>query len=166
MLYSLFYLFLMFFFFFFNDTATTEIYTLSLHDALPIFRGPTEKHRIEQPKERACFSSRCFRQGGHRLAVLRHRSSAQLPWQRPMLREWWGAGSHGIPGQYSEPSRWRPRGRHKNGRGGSGRVGTAWRNESFDFHASHSDLREEPRGFGPSRSRCRWRHEPASGFGL
>src|SRR5438128_11989584 len=25
-------------FFFFNDTATTEIYTLSLHDALPIYR--------------------------------------------------------------------------------------------------------------------------------
>src|SRR2546430_12776073 len=30
-----------FFFFFFNDTATTEIYTLSLHDALPIYcQGP------------------------------------------------------------------------------------------------------------------------------
>src|SRR5256885_2654983 len=28
-----------FFFFFFNDTATTEIYTLSLHDALPILLG-------------------------------------------------------------------------------------------------------------------------------
>src|SRR2546430_7304254 len=28
-----------FFFFFFNDTATTEIYTLSLHDALPISSG-------------------------------------------------------------------------------------------------------------------------------
>src|SRR3712207_8943967 len=28
-----------FFFFFFNDTATTEIYTLSLHDALPICAG-------------------------------------------------------------------------------------------------------------------------------
>src|SRR6266513_5713908 len=27
---------LLYFFFFFNDTATTEIYTLSLHDALPI----------------------------------------------------------------------------------------------------------------------------------
>src|SRR5258708_40080228 len=26
-------------FFFFNDTATTEIYTLSLHDALPIFKA-------------------------------------------------------------------------------------------------------------------------------
>src|SRR2546429_5713538 len=29
-----------FFFFFFNDTATTEIYTLSLHDALPISPTP------------------------------------------------------------------------------------------------------------------------------
>src|SRR5207244_12713129 len=32
----LFYLYPLFSFFFFNDTATTEIYTLSLHDALPI----------------------------------------------------------------------------------------------------------------------------------
>src|SRR3712207_443125 len=30
-------------FFFFNDTATTEIYTLSLHDALPIYRA--DRHR-------------------------------------------------------------------------------------------------------------------------
>src|SRR5438477_10730626 len=30
-------------FFFFNDTATTEIYTLSLHDALPIFTPPMVK---------------------------------------------------------------------------------------------------------------------------
>src|SRR5258708_24844106 len=30
---------LIFCFFFFNDTATTEIYTLSLHDALPIYRA-------------------------------------------------------------------------------------------------------------------------------
>src|SRR3712207_9096866 len=43
-------------FFFFNDTATTEIYTLSLHDALPIYpcelianapsSGPTVKPRL------------------------------------------------------------------------------------------------------------------------
>src|SRR5688572_31990840 len=36
-------------FFFFNDTATTEIYTLSLHDALPIFRlyvADTDNHRV------------------------------------------------------------------------------------------------------------------------
>src|SRR5688572_33207350 len=32
-----------FFFFFFNDTATTEIYTLSLHDALPILKAKAKK---------------------------------------------------------------------------------------------------------------------------
>src|SRR3712207_9097846 len=31
-------------FFFFNDTATTEIYTLSLHDALPISQGLHPQH--------------------------------------------------------------------------------------------------------------------------
>src|SRR2546430_8736166 len=35
-----------FFFFFFNDTATTEIYTLSLHDALPICRHDTRNARL------------------------------------------------------------------------------------------------------------------------
>src|SRR2546423_6555911 len=34
-----------FFFFFFNDTATTEIYTLSLHDALPICGTPPKPLR-------------------------------------------------------------------------------------------------------------------------
>src|SRR3712207_7155125 len=33
-------------FFFFNDTATTEIYTLSLHDALPIFFSDINKNDI------------------------------------------------------------------------------------------------------------------------
>src|SRR5437764_12660804 len=36
-LFSLVFFYFIFFFFFFNDTATTEIYTLSLHDALPIY---------------------------------------------------------------------------------------------------------------------------------
>src|SRR2546429_9872084 len=40
-------------FFFFNDTATTEIYTLSLHDALPIYRldraGLEGQHRLKCP---------------------------------------------------------------------------------------------------------------------
>src|SRR3712207_6942059 len=35
-------------FFFFNDTATTEIYTLSLHDALPIC--PSDLHDRGQPR--------------------------------------------------------------------------------------------------------------------
>src|SRR5690349_22402027 len=37
------------FFFFFNDTATTEIYTLSLHDALPILFGQVDEHTVEIP---------------------------------------------------------------------------------------------------------------------
>src|SRR3989454_6581669 len=36
------------FFFFFNDTATTEIYTLSLHDALPICAAPG--HQLAQAR--------------------------------------------------------------------------------------------------------------------
>src|SRR2546429_1011168 len=36
-------------FFFFNDTATTEIYTLSLHDALPISSVPYSEIRLERP---------------------------------------------------------------------------------------------------------------------
>src|SRR5436853_7671982 len=37
--YSIYELLLVLIFFFFNDTSTTEIYTLSLHDALPICRN-------------------------------------------------------------------------------------------------------------------------------
>ena len=43
------------FFFFFNDTATTEIYTLSLHDALPIFIN--EMFFIVNVAHDQCFSS-------------------------------------------------------------------------------------------------------------
>src|SRR3712207_8956860 len=35
-------------FFFFNDTATTEIYTLSLHDALPIWAGAADLDAVEK----------------------------------------------------------------------------------------------------------------------
>src|ERR1022692_1976228 len=38
----------LFFFFFFNDTATTEIYTLSLHDALPICIAITSTRRMRR----------------------------------------------------------------------------------------------------------------------
>ena len=38
--------------FFFNDTATTEIYTLSLHDALPICPGSNDPETLEKLKER------------------------------------------------------------------------------------------------------------------
>src|ERR1022692_979111 len=43
---SLHIIFFFFFFFFFNDTATTEIYTLSLHDALPI--SVLQRHSVQK----------------------------------------------------------------------------------------------------------------------
>src|SRR2546426_10641644 len=49
-------------FFFFNDTATTEIYTLSLHDALPILNAEGDRERDgeygsrQSPRQRQqCF---------------------------------------------------------------------------------------------------------------
>src|SRR3712207_6899154 len=57
-------------FFFFNDTATTEIYTLSLHDALPICRcqprgrgtivgsSPSSRRRYSRPSAAVCSSVR------------------------------------------------------------------------------------------------------------
>src|SRR2546426_4989434 len=60
-------------FFFFNDTATTEIYTLSLHDALPIsaqrraksacslrkpYPGCTASHPVSRATARSCSTSR------------------------------------------------------------------------------------------------------------
>src|SRR3989442_8834501 len=47
----------MFLFFFFNDTATTEIYTLSLHDALPISGATLLRTRSTSASERSRSSS-------------------------------------------------------------------------------------------------------------
>src|SRR3712207_6921514 len=63
------------FFFFFNDTATTEIYTLSLHDALPILAQPSRRRRAGGLLERAPV------QGHPR--ERRHRGLAAL---RPLAR--------------------------------------------------------------------------------
>src|SRR5437870_13827140 len=48
-----------YYFFFFNDTATTEIYTLSLHDALPIWPGGARRvHDAHQvPRLQCCGRS-------------------------------------------------------------------------------------------------------------
>src|SRR2546430_12677108 len=56
------------FFFFFNDTATTEIYTLSLHDALPIFAARMRHRRSNAARKRQALR--------HRVAppVVQHRS--------------------------------------------------------------------------------------------
>src|SRR3712207_8733353 len=49
--------------FFFNDTATTEIYTLSLHDALPIFRGE-DSQPVVRVRLAGCEQKRGLRQAG------------------------------------------------------------------------------------------------------
>src|SRR2546425_9123064 len=53
------------FFFFFNDTATTEIYTLSLHDALPISpcRSAASRAKWERFAESPRSSARRARRG-------------------------------------------------------------------------------------------------------
>src|SRR2546422_7762341 len=52
-------IFFFFFFFFFNDTATTEIYTLSLHDALPIWRRSATSRRPAAPSWSSSRGARC-----------------------------------------------------------------------------------------------------------
>src|SRR5258708_23990151 len=62
-------------FFFFNDTATTEIYTLSLHDALPIYPCPGWARRCCRGRRR---SRRCARQPGSARSE-EHTSELQSP---------------------------------------------------------------------------------------
>src|SRR2546430_11648527 len=64
------------FFFFFNDTATTEIYTLSLHDALPI----SVSHSI-RPRAAGSAFSFCTQGGGCQAGAARH-NSLTTSWKR------------------------------------------------------------------------------------
>src|SRR6185369_9301684 len=57
-IFFIFLFFFFFFFFFFNDTATTEIYTLSLHDALPICRRGRQTAFILSSVPKTYFRSR------------------------------------------------------------------------------------------------------------
>src|SRR2546430_16208882 len=64
-----------FFFFFFNDTATTEIYTLSLHDALPISRRAGALPAPRRPPRRGTCSAR--QRHRHALRSEEHTSELQ-----------------------------------------------------------------------------------------
>src|SRR2546422_4426165 len=61
-------------FFFFNDTATTEIYTLSLHDALPISGDPAARRVDSAIREGVAGDGR----DGGGVAVQRDRKSTRL----------------------------------------------------------------------------------------
>src|SRR3712207_8851553 len=61
-------------FFFFNDTATTEIYTLSLHDALPISQHAERQLQPDSPRETLFARGHARRtHHGHRARGRRHR---------------------------------------------------------------------------------------------
>src|SRR3712207_9534252 len=64
--------FIVYMFFFFNDTATTEIYTLSLHDALPILHRPFVRLR---PRQLALARRAAAVQPGRQHLALPHRLS-------------------------------------------------------------------------------------------
>src|SRR5690349_22692306 len=62
-------------FFFFNDTATTEIYTLSLHDALPILlRGQTPVSEREQIDRRIFFGHNSHKVSGNTVQLIIYRA--------------------------------------------------------------------------------------------
>src|ERR1039457_873181 len=59
-------------FFFFNDTATTEIYTLSLHDALPIWpRDRRRPRRLTECRSRTDYDPSHYHGPDHRSVALR-----------------------------------------------------------------------------------------------
>src|SRR3712207_8115878 len=65
-------------FFFFNDTATTEIYTLSLHDALPIWDGrPVGKRRATRRGRRGRGDERGRQRCDHAQRSEEHTSELQ-----------------------------------------------------------------------------------------
>src|SRR2546427_8946106 len=70
-------------FFFFNDTATTEIYTLSLHDALPICpdprgQGRARHRRLERHRARHRAGMRGGRRDGDRKSTRLNSSHSQI----------------------------------------------------------------------------------------
>src|SRR2546430_7417447 len=70
-----------FFFFFFNDTATTEIYTLSLHDALPIsFREELLHFAVEAhaDENRVALGGESFRARRDRKSTRLNSSHSQI----------------------------------------------------------------------------------------
>src|SRR2546429_7108754 len=62
--------------FFFNDTATTEIYTLSLHDALPISLGQKETELTSTRSKVASAKGR--RRCGHRFCGRSEEHTSEL----------------------------------------------------------------------------------------
>src|SRR2546429_9440894 len=95
-------------FFFFNDTATTEIYTLSLHDALPIFVPPwpyrhSLRVRIQDVPRRVGYPPKQWqrspiRQGPREIDRRRQRRA-----QASSARKDWGGRAQSLCGTHQLP---------------------------------------------------------------
>src|SRR5256885_6835510 len=67
-------------FFFFNDTATTEIYTLSLHDALPIYTNLSKQQQVSEIMRQMLTQAQTAGQYfAHNLGKDRKSGSAGMP---------------------------------------------------------------------------------------
>src|SRR2546427_4689985 len=75
-----------YFFFFFNDTATTEIYTLSLHDALPIY-GEAPQVDAAAPRRVGLRRDRRRDQGRRDADIGRDPGASGAPAAAPLLRQ-------------------------------------------------------------------------------
>src|SRR2546422_9841583 len=97
--------------FFFNDTATTEIYTLSLHDALPISAAPAPRRASRRARRSPSAGSdagssgsassaraRAARPGGSRPLAASPRRLASSPPHPPDAAE--SCGVAGVDGQH------------------------------------------------------------------
>src|SRR5256885_8062388 len=122
-------------FFFFNDTATTEIYTLSLHDALPIYSHGVGRHRPlpggEVPRQRLAPQRTSSTGGGLPMA--------------PLLRD--RAGTAGLANRathFALPTREAARGRDPDRPSGLPRHGGC----HGSAHGRPAGPRRRPRGRG------------------
>src|SRR2546425_12008562 len=94
------------FFFFFNDTATTEIYTLSLHDALPISRseGGDDQGSVSRgsllstARVRDSPAAAAGAPGGHPAAPRALRGGARAGGARAASRGDLAGGARALPG--------------------------------------------------------------------
>src|SRR2546430_17401933 len=89
------------FVFFFNDTATTEIYTLSLHDALPICRARGDRRVVAEHRARLGGGGRLGHSDSERISMGVVRSPVsvsriELSALSRTIVGWWRAASSGV----------------------------------------------------------------------
>src|SRR6266536_3956053 len=96
-------------FFFCNATATTKIYTLSLHDALPIARAPAQRHRrrVDGPRDLERRAERLHESGRARAGAPHRAHERQRP-QALQAREVEVRVAVALPRATAEAERRRP----------------------------------------------------------